>query len=142
MTFKAHEIAYLRGAELGRLATIRRDGTPQNSPVGFFYNEELGTIDIPGYQMSKSQKFHNIAHNNKVAFVVDDVTSRDPWRVRCLEIRGVAEQAHLDKPPIDDDAHRDMDLAIIRISPRRIISFGVDTPEFEPHQLVPDNRDV
>lgn len=142
MTFKAHEIAYLRDADLGRLATVGRGGTPQNSPVGFFYNEELGTIDIPGYEMSKSQKFRNIAHNNKVAFVVDDVTSRDPWRVRCLEIRGVAEQAHLDKPPIDDEAHRDMDLAIIRIFPRRIISFGVDTPELEPHELVPDNRDV
>jgi pyridoxamine 5'-phosphate oxidase family protein len=142
MTFKAHEIAYLRDAELGRLATIQRDGTPQNSPVGFFYNEELGTIDIPGYNMSTSQKFRNIAHNDKVAFVVDDVTSRDPWRVRCLEIRGVAEQASLDKPPIDDVAHRDMDLAIIRIFPRRIISFGVETPDLEPHELVPDNRDV
>lgn len=142
MTFKAHEIAYLRAADLGRLATIQPDGTPQNSPVGFFYNEELGTIDVPGYQMSKSQKFRNIATNDKVAFVVDDITSRDPWRVRCLEIRGTAEQARLDKPPIDDDAHADMDLAIIRVTPRRIISFGVDTPDLEPHQLVADNRDV
>ena len=44
--------------------------------------------------MSKSQKFRNVARNPKVAFVVDDITSRDPWRVRCLEIRGTAEQAH------------------------------------------------
>ena len=77
------------------MATIQPDGTPQNSPVGFTYNEELGTIDIAGYQMSKSQKFRNIAHNDKVAFVVDDITSRDPWRVRCLEIRGTAEQAEI-----------------------------------------------
>ena len=88
MTFKSHELDFLRGADLGRLATIQPDGTPQNSPVGFTYNEELGTIDIAGYRMSKSQKFRNIARNNKVAFVVDDITSRDPWRVRCLEIRG------------------------------------------------------
>ena len=40
----------------GRLATIQPDGTPQNSPVGFTYNEALGTIDIAGYRMSKSQK--------------------------------------------------------------------------------------
>jgi pyridoxamine 5'-phosphate oxidase family protein len=30
--------------------------------------------------------------NNKVALVVDDIASRNPWRVRRLEIRGVAEQ--------------------------------------------------
>lgn len=39
MTFKSHEIDFLRHADLGRLATIQRDGTPQNSPVGFTYNE-------------------------------------------------------------------------------------------------------
>ena len=95
MTFKPHEIDFLRQADLGRLATVQRDGTPQNSPVGFAYNDQLGTIDIAGYRMSQSQKFRNIAHNNKVAFVVDDITSRDPWRVRCLEIRGTAEQAEI-----------------------------------------------
>src|ERR1700682_1715282 len=94
MTFKPHEIAFLQEAELGRLATTQPNGTPQASPVGFTYNEQLDTIDIAGYRMSKCQKFRNIAHNDNVAFVVDDITSRDPWRVRCLEIRGTAEQAH------------------------------------------------
>src|SRR3954463_8565586 len=93
MVFKPHEITYLRAADLGRLATIQPNGTPQVSPVGFTYNDELQTIDIAGYRMSQSQKFRNIAANDKVAFVVDDIASRDPWRVRCLEIRGVAEQA-------------------------------------------------
>ncbi|MGV0849834.1 PPOX class F420-dependent oxidoreductase [Mycolicibacterium phlei] len=142
MTFKPHEIAYLKDSDVGRLATVQPDGTVQNTPVGFVYNEELGTIDIPGYRMSKSQKYRNIATNNRVAFVVDDITSRDPWRVRCLEIRGVAEQALLDRPAVPDDEHADMDLAIIRITPKRIISFGVDTPDVEPHELVADNRDV
>ena len=92
MTFKSYELDFMRQADLGRLATIQPDGTPQNSPVGFTYNEELGTIDIAGFRMSKSQKFRNVAHNAKVAFVVDDITSRDPWRVRCLEIRGTANR--------------------------------------------------
>jgi pyridoxamine 5'-phosphate oxidase family protein len=140
MTFKPHEIDFLRQAELGRLATIQRDGTPQNSPVGFTYNEQLGTIDIAGYQMSKSQKFRNVAQNPKVAFVVDDITSRDPWRVRCLEIRGTAEQARIGQST--SAAGDELDTAIIRITPRRIISFGVDTPDVEPHQLVADIRDV
>ena len=140
MTFKPHEIEFMRKADLGRLATIQRNGTPQNSPVGFTYNEQLGTIDIPGYQMSKSQKFRNIAHNDKVAFVVDDIASRDPWRVRCLEIRGTAEQA--DRVPSPDDDVDHLDAAIIRITPRRIISFGIDDQDSEPHQLVADIRDV
>jgi tRNA (cmo5U34)-methyltransferase len=75
MTFKQHEIDYLRRADLGRLATIGRNGTPQNSPVGFTYNEQLGTIDIAGYQMSRSQKYRNIATNDRVAFVVDDIAT-------------------------------------------------------------------
>ncbi|MCT7657681.1 PPOX class F420-dependent oxidoreductase [Mycobacterium deserti] len=140
MTFKPHEIDYLRKADLGRLATVQRDGTPQNSPVGFAYNEELGTIDIAGYGMSKSQKFRNIAHQRKVAFVVDDIASRDPWRVRCLEIRGIAEQAEV--PPSRGGAGDQLDTAIIRITPRRIISFGIDDLDSEPHQLVADIRDV
>ncbi|MBI3226681.1 MAG: PPOX class F420-dependent oxidoreductase [Mycolicibacterium cosmeticum] len=134
MTFKPHEIAFLTDADLGRLATIAPDGTPQNSPVGFTYNGELGTIDIAGYRMSASRKFRNLASNDKVAFVVDDIVSRDPWRVRCLEIRGTAEQA--------TTSGDDGDAAIIRVTPRRIISFGIDDQNTEPHDLVPDIRDA
>jgi len=28
--------------------------------------------------MAKTQKFRNVAHNDKVAFVVDDIASRHP----------------------------------------------------------------
>src|SRR4051812_17950712 len=140
MTFKSHELDFLRQAELGRLATIGPDGTPQNSPVGFTYNEELGTIDIAGYRMSKSQKFRNIAHNNKVAFVVDDITSRDPWRGCCPGIRRTAEQAEI--PPSHGAAGDELDTAIIRVTPKRIISFGIDDQVSEPHQLQVDIRDV
>ena len=140
MTFKPHEIDFMRTTDLGRLATIQPNGTPQVSPVGFAYNEELGTIDITGYRMSASQKFRNLAHNDKVAFVVDDIASRNPWRVRCLEIRGTAEQSTTAASV--GAAGDELDTAIIRITPRRIISFGIDDTETEPHQLVPDIRDV
>jgi pyridoxamine 5'-phosphate oxidase family protein len=140
MTFKQHELDYMAQADLGRLATVQRDGTPQASPVGFTYNAELGTIDIAGYNMSKSQKYRNIATNSKVAFVVDDIVSRNPWRVRCLEIRGTAAQA---TAPRGSGAAGDaLDSAIIRITPTRIISFGIDDTDTEPHQLKADIRDV
>jgi pyridoxamine 5'-phosphate oxidase family protein len=141
MLFKPHEIEFIKAAELARLATIQPDGTLQNNPVGFTYNEDLGTVDIYGYRMSKSRKFRNVASNNIVALVVDDIVSRDPWRVRCLEIRGTAELAESGErrtEPNDDT----IDTAIIRITPRRIISFGVDDAQTEPHKWVPDTRDV
>ena len=131
MPFTAAEIAYLATQPLGRLATARPDGTLQVSPVGFSYHPELATIDIGGWNMSASRKYRNVVANGRVAFVVDDLPSVDPWRVRCLEIRGVAEG--VEQP---DGS------ALIRIHPRRIISFGVDDQDREPHALVPHNRDV
>lgn len=141
MSFKPHEIDYLNAADLGRLATIAPDGTPQNSPVGFTYNTDLGTIDITGYRMSHSRKFRNLATNDAVAFVVDDIASRDPWRVRCLEIRGTAEQAVISDAPTEPNGDA-LDTAIIRITPRRIIGFGIDDTETDPHLLKADARDV
>jgi pyridoxamine 5'-phosphate oxidase family protein len=141
MSFKSHEIEFMKAADLARLATIQPDGTLQNSPVGFSSNEALGTVDIHGYRMSQSRKFRNLASNNTIALVIDDIASRDPWRVRCLEIRGTAEQAesgeHRAEPNGDE-----IDTAIIRITPRRIISFGIDNTDTEPHKLAADSRDV
>jgi pyridoxamine 5'-phosphate oxidase family protein len=141
MSFKPHEIEFMKAADLARLATIQPDGTLQNSPVGFTYNEDLGTLDIYGYRMSRSRKFRNVASNNTVALVIDDIVSRTPWRVRCLEIRGTAEQAESDlrRAELNDDG---IDTAIIRITPRRIISFGIDDTQTEPHKLAFDSRDV
>jgi pyridoxamine 5'-phosphate oxidase family protein len=140
MTFKAHEIEFMKGALLGRLATVQPNETVQNSPVGFTFNEALGTIDIAGYNMSKSQKYRNVVSHPTVAFVVDDIPSTDPWRVRCLEIRGTAEQA--EAPPTRAAAGDELDTAIIRITPRRIISYGIDDTDTEPHLLKMDARDV
>lgn len=126
MTFHDFEIAYLRSQDLGRLATQRPDGTLQNSPVGFTYNAELGTIDIGGFNNTASRKYRNAAENGRAAFVVDDLASRDPWRVRCLEVRGRAEV-------VGD---------LIRLHPARIVSFGISEPDVEPHALTSFSRDV
>jgi len=141
MSFKPHEIEYMKAADLARLATIQPDGTLQNSPVGFTFNERLGTIDIHGYRMSKSRKFRNLASNNTVALVIDDIASRNPWRVRCLEIRGTAEQVKAGAKRAEPNGD-EIDDAIIRITPRRIISFGIDDTDTEPHKLTADIRTV
>lgn len=141
MSFKTHEIEFMKAADLARLATIQPDGTLQNSPVGFTYNHDLGTLDIHGYRMSKSRKFRNLASNNTVALVIDDIVSRNPWRVRCLEIRGTAEQIESGEKRAEPNGD-EIDTAIIRITPRRIISFGIDDIDTEPHRLAFDSRDV
>jgi len=120
-SLSADVIAYLQSQRLGRLATVDGDGAPQNNPVGFRYNDELGTIDIGGRDMGASRKFRNVAGNPKVAFVVDDLASVQPWRPRCVEIRGRAEA-------LRDVAGQPSGLSaeIIRVYPERVISFGLD----------------
>jgi pyridoxamine 5'-phosphate oxidase family protein len=127
MTLTNAEIEYLGGQQLGRLATIQPDGSPQVKPVGFSYNQELGTIDIAGFGMSGSQKFKNVSRDGRAALVVDDIASVSPWRVRFLEIRGPAEAV-----PSDGDG--EPDTALIRIRPSRVLSFGVEEPPGEPHR--------
>jgi pyridoxamine 5'-phosphate oxidase family protein len=120
-SLSADVIAYLQSQRLGRLATVDGDGAPQNNPVGFRYNHELGTIDIGGRNMGATRKFRNVAGNPRVAFVVDDLASVQPWRPRCVEIRGRAEA-------LRDSAGQPSGLSaeIIRIYPERVISFGLD----------------
>jgi pyridoxamine 5'-phosphate oxidase family protein len=139
--FSDAELEYLATAELARLATVRADGSPQVSPVGFAYHAEHRAIDIGGFGMSRSQKFHNVRANNRVALVIDDIVSRDPWRVRCLEIRGRAE-AITDPTDSGIDNSHGLDHAIIRVHPDRIISFGVDRTDQDPEDMTAHNRDV
>jgi pyridoxamine 5'-phosphate oxidase family protein len=137
MSFTEIEVDYLTSQRLGRLATVQPDGTLQVNPVGFHYNADLATIDIGGYNMAASRKYRNVATDGRVAFVVDDIASVRPWRVRFLEIRGVGEA--IDSPP---DTAAVGDGPIIRIHPRRIISLGLGDPDIAPHQLVPNKRDI
>jgi pyridoxamine 5'-phosphate oxidase family protein len=138
------EMEYLSSQRLGRLATAQPNGTLQASPVGFRYNEGTGTIDIAGHGMAKSQKFRNVAANGQAAFVVDDLASVQPWRPRCVEIRGEAEAI---AEPTDSAwaptiGQIGFDGAIIRIHPRRIISFGIGETTSDVRQFTVNKRNV
>jgi pyridoxamine 5'-phosphate oxidase family protein len=136
MALTSAEIDYLKGQRIGRLATIQPDGGPQVKPVGFGYNAELGTIDIGGFNMSASQKFANVSRDGRAAFVVDDIASTQPWRVRFLEIRGTAEAVAVTGDPAGQDA------SLIRIHPTRVLSFGIEEPPGEPHQTPLKTRNL
>lgn len=117
--FSPAEREYLSGQRLGRLATVDADGQPQNNPVGFFLNDDLGTIDIGGRAMAQTKKFRNVRSHPLVALVIDDLASVQPWRVRGIEIRGRAEALSDWEPP-----HPHFSSEAIRIYPARIISWG------------------
>jgi pyridoxamine 5'-phosphate oxidase family protein len=123
MTFTAAELAYLASQRLGRLATMAPDRSLQNSPVSYHVNVD-GSIDLPGRRMGATRKFANVRGHHQVAFVVDDIASLNPWRVRCLEIRGRAEALDDVDPPAPYFSRQ-----VIRIHPERIISFGINADQ-------------
>ncbi|WP_405984418.1 PPOX class F420-dependent oxidoreductase [Streptomyces sp. NBC_00872] len=118
--FSESERAYLRTQRLGRMATVDPKGQPQANPVGFFPQDD-GTILIGGLALATTKKWRNLRTNPKVALVVDDVVSVDPWTVRGVDIRGEAE---LLTGPHDLGAHFSQEL--IRIHPHKIHSWGLD----------------
>ena len=134
--FTEAELEYLDAQPLGRLATQQPNGTLQVNPVGFRYNPDEKAIDVTGHNLSGSKKFRN-RENGRVAFVVDDLPSTNPWRVRCLEIRGRAEALTGVNLP---DNH--FDDAVIRIRPERILAFGVEDWDREPLELEANIRNV
>lgn len=120
MRFTDTQFRYLRTQPLGRLATLAPDGGLQNNPVGFKVDEQHQIL-IGGYEMGKSRKFKNAQKHDQVAFVVDDLKSTNPWQPRMVEIRGTAEAITDIDPPMEG-----MSREILRITPSRIIEYGLD----------------
>jgi pyridoxamine 5'-phosphate oxidase family protein len=111
--FTEAELAYLSGGrQLGRIATVGRDGTPHVVPVAFFYNAARDTIDVGGHELELTKKFRDVARTGRVALVIDDLASTDPWRPRGIEVRGRGEAIALPTP-------------LIRVHPERIVSWGL-----------------
>ena len=90
MAFTEEEAAYLRSQPLARIATVGPDGQPDVAPVGFEFD---GTyLYVGGRAPERTRKFLNVkAGQAKVALVVDDLVSTDPWTPRGLRVYGTAE---------------------------------------------------
>lgn len=139
-TFTDAEIEYLRKGPLhgllGRLATVGPDGAPHVVPLGVIYDPETESVLIAGSagtNMAASKKFRDAQRHPDVAVVVDDLATIDPWTPRGIEIRGYAE-THLDGgEEVGErlDPGFPWDPAWIRIRPRRILAWGIDTDSFE-----------
>jgi len=120
--FSANEISYLQSQHLGRIATVGPDNQPHVVPVSVRYNSETSTIDISGHGFAQRKKWRDVQHNNKVAVVVDDVVSFNPWKVRGVEIRGTVEVLMTGGQTVSPY----FDPEMFRITPTRVVSWGLD----------------
>lgn len=120
--FTPTEIAYLQSQRLARIASVGPDGQPHVVPVGFRYNAEHDSIDVGGHNFAKSKKYRDVQRNPRVAIVIDDLASVDPWTVRGIEVRGEAEVLASGGQAFG----LGFDDPIFRIKPRRIATWGLD----------------
>jgi pyridoxamine 5'-phosphate oxidase family protein len=120
--FSPAEIEYLESQRLARIATAGRDCQPHVVPVAYRYNPETDTIDVGGHDFAQRKKYRDVRRNPRVAIVIDDLASINPWRPRMIEIRG--EAAVL--PTGGEAIGRGFDPPMFRIRPKRIISLGIE----------------
>jgi pyridoxamine 5'-phosphate oxidase family protein len=84
------ELAYLRSQPLARLATVGPDGQPDNSPVGFEFDDDV--FWIGGFDVPATRKYRNVvAGATLAALVVDDLESVEPWRPRGIRVYGTVD---------------------------------------------------
>ncbi len=124
--FTPEEIAYFQSQRLGRLATVSEKGEPHVVPVGFRYNPEQDSIDIGGHNIVPTKKYRDAVRYGRVAFVVDDVLP--PWKPRMIEVRGTVEGLPEGGKAIVEAFSPE----ILRITPTRIISFGLNSDIVRP----------
>ena len=128
--FSEREIGYLTGQRLGRLATVTPDGRAHVVPTGFRLDDQRSAIEISGHNLSGRRPLYlrNIETNPWVAFVVDDLASVKPWTPRGVTIRGRAEIHAQGGQRLGPG----FDSLLIRITPTRITSWGIDASAFGP----------
>ncbi|MFN8534187.1 MAG: PPOX class F420-dependent oxidoreductase [Dehalococcoidia bacterium] len=110
------ELAFIASQQLGRLGTTGPNGQPHVSPVRFRLNQETGAFEIGGRNIWSTKKWRDVQKTGKGAFVLDDVAE---GRARGIEVRGPAETVG------------EGDDAFIRVTPRRIASWGIDTGSYK-----------
>jgi pyridoxamine 5'-phosphate oxidase family protein len=67
-----------------------------------------------------------VQQNPQVAIVIDDIASVNPWKVRGIEIRGTVETLSTGGETVIPGADPEM----FHITPKRIVSWGIDTEAY------------
>src|SRR5215472_6422399 len=130
--FTSEEQAYLQSQRFGRLATVSEKGELHVVPVTFRYNPLEDSIDIGGHNMVQTKKYRDAVRHGRVAFVVDDVLPTG--KTRMIEVRGTVEAL----PEGGKEIVETFSTEMLRITPTRIISFGLSSDTVQPGQARAD----
>jgi pyridoxamine 5'-phosphate oxidase family protein len=91
VSFTDEEIAYLRSQPIARLATLGSDEQPDVVPLAFEFDGTFFWVGGSGLTVLDTRKVRNVlAGHRKVALVVDDVMSFDPFITRSIRVYGRA----------------------------------------------------
>lgn len=132
--FSQKEMDYLNSQRLARIATASAptlseeagSAQPDVVPVGYDFDGDC--FYVGGMNLLKSTKYKNVLQNNKVAIVIDDLKSVDPWDPRGMKIYGTADIVIRQGGYMDRTGHSNPQY--IRISPKKKWSWGIDEPIF------------
>jgi pyridoxamine 5'-phosphate oxidase family protein len=88
--FTEAEIEFLDSQILARVATVDRQAQPDVAPVGL--HREGDVFLVTGHDLPSTLKYRNVkGGSSKMALVVDDQPSVQPWIVRGIKLHGSAE---------------------------------------------------
>jgi pyridoxamine 5'-phosphate oxidase family protein len=125
-----YEIDYLNTQHIARIATVPTSTDklvqPDVVPVGFDFDDEF--LYVSGMNILKSTKYKNVLKNRKVAVVIDDLKTIDPWDPRGIRIYGDADVVTRRGGYMDQTGHSEHHY--IRIRPIKKWSWGIDEPVF------------
>ena len=130
--FSQKDSNYLKSQRLARIATAapssEENGTiqPDVVPVGFDFDGEY--IYVGGMNLARSTKYKNVHKNNKVAIIVDDLKTIEPWDPRGIKIYGTADIVTRQGGYMDETGHSNNQY--IRITPYKKWSWGIEEPVF------------
>jgi pyridoxamine 5'-phosphate oxidase family protein len=127
--FSNQEIEYIRSQRLARIATASLDGDsiqPDVAPVGFDFDGEY--FYIGGMNLPNSTKYRNVQRNSRVALVVDDLKSTQPWEPRGVRIYGMADVVTREGGYMARTDHPSA--TYLRIKPIKKWSWGIEGPVF------------
>ena len=123
--FNEPELSYLKSQRLARIATVSSALQPDVAPVGFEFDGEH--FFVGGIHQLRTNKYKNVASGNyKVALVIDDVESDDPWTPRGIKIHGRARI--VDRPGQYGP--------YLEVTPEKTWSWGIESPVFEDGKVV------
>jgi pyridoxamine 5'-phosphate oxidase family protein len=119
--FSDRETAYINSQRLVRLATVSNRGQPDVVPVSFEFDGRYFWIGSrPQEIFLVTKRYKNVsAGNDRVALVIDDLESVNPWKAHQIKVYGIGEV-------IDHDGRLGSG-KYLRVTPKISWSLGIET---------------